>query len=93
MKVRLYRGPYNGKVMNVPNGQTTIALSRADRRSLANFYESMSPQATVEFKNETYSIRMMGVNLNGHYYTAPAMHPDGSVYFEWDKPRSVRRGS
>lgn len=95
MKVRFYRGPYDGKKLEVNPAlveRGVIKVHYTKRRNAAQM--QAIPNATImdlHMTNETsYSIRMMGVTIGGTNYRAPAMHPDGSLIFEWDEKRGKR---
>lgn len=72
MKVRFYRGPLNGHVRMVADHQHVIEFARP-----------------VKFSKKTERVdfeAVLGVRYD-RYYRTRYMHPDGSVFFEWDQPR------
>lgn len=87
MKARFYRGPWDGKVRVVPDNRDRILVATTKTK----FDYKNDPWEPLVYAEETYSMRMYTITINGRSYTAPAMHPDGSVYFEWDKPRGSRK--
>jgi hypothetical protein len=93
MKARLYRGPHDGRVLEVPNYQRTIKLKRRKQNvnlSRLNPMTSGNPSdgwLTIETVDDEYYMvltRMPDGKLGF------SVHPDGSVYFEWSKKRGSR---
>lgn len=83
MKVRLYRGPQDGKVYDIDPTQNVIVVSAVADPS--NLY-----QYGVD-AGDTYP--MVGLNtVQCFYKRTKHTHPDGSVFFEWDKPRGTKSG-
>lgn len=76
MKARLYRGPSDGKIIDVPNHEKTIITSHIEdiRSYPASGYPTQIPV------------------VNAYYHITPHTHPDGSVFFEWEKPRGAKSG-
>jgi hypothetical protein len=75
MKVRLYRGPADGKIVHIPDQENYwLVESLADP---INYYS--------DDLSEIRSIKSV-------YRRTHHTHPDGSVYFEWDKPKRTRTG-
>lgn len=81
----------NGKVMQVPSDMTTIRVAHRDSSNYLSDIEARMEIDLSPVNYETYSMRLMSSNIGNRQYIAPAIHPDGSVYFEWDKPRGSRR--
>ena len=93
MRARLYRGPHDGRVLEVPDNQTSIMLRRPKRRGLLAFgaaiLSSEGSYTVIETINDEY--RMVYVDDQRFRPSRlPAIHPDGSVYFEWTKKRGTR---
>lgn len=75
MKIRLYRGPFSGRVYNIRPDDDRILLSKQP-----NHFAARSDRFGA-FPDEPIKV---------DYYTyvrTRHSHPDGSIYFEWDKPR------
>jgi hypothetical protein len=72
IKARLYRGPGNGKVIWVRDNEYAIYFAEPPKMD-SSFWLNSSPQALAP-KTHVY-------NRTRH------THPDGSVFFEWSKPR------
>lgn len=76
MKVRFYRGPFHGKTREVRDDQHTVTVSYMRDNSVRPF-DYTDPMSLMNMGTTTYS-------------KTRHTHPDGSVYFEWDKPRGSR---
>lgn len=79
MKIRFYRGPLDGKVMHrvLKPGETTIMTARPTN----NFFAATAADQPVG----------TGYALNVETYVKTHhTHPDGSVFFEWNRPRGTR---
>lgn len=91
MKVRFYRGPYDGKVRHVDDSALHRGVIQvAEKPKLADLYSgNYWDQVTVN--KHTYEMRMLSIQIGHTVYKAPAMHPDGSVYYEWTKKRGSKK--
>lgn len=75
MKVRLYRGPADGKIIDIAPTETSWMIRQlADPKRL--YADDLSDVKTVD----------------ALYVRTKHTHPDGSVYFEWDKPKGTKSG-
>lgn len=103
MKVRLYRGPFDGKVMeHTAAGANEIRIVGPKRMSRKQRYEWEREQ----YMNRPYdyfvldkSGRVTPSQRNGFPHVVvnykicigpghvPMRHPDGSIFYEWDQPR------
>jgi hypothetical protein len=80
IKARLYRGPKHGKIYAVADKEHYVVVygNRPGTLHLAN--DSYYPnQYTLAMNTPKY------VYVRTHH-----THPDGSVYFEWDKPKGTK---
>lgn len=79
MIARFYRGPWADKKLAVPDDQYMIAVpvnNMTNYRSQASF-DSLPPYAQIETRT--------------HYYRRTNhTHPDGSVFFEWEKKKGSK---
>lgn len=84
LKVRLYRGPFDGKVLKNWSGGSTIVLNGIKKVSKKERYRQfMDRKPTDQIFPDVFTV-------TGVYYATPFMHPDGSRFYEWDKPRKTR---
>jgi hypothetical protein len=79
VKARFYRGPWDGKVKHVQDNQYTILINSVNGSNLFKDYNS--PVVTAPITVQTHI-----------YRRTQHTHPDGSVFFEWDKPRGTKTG-
>lgn len=83
MKVRFYRGPANGKVCEASEPMFSFNVAVLNHKNLnanANFWN-----ANIEFGSPQHrTARYLRTNFH---------HPDGSIFYEWDKPRRPRKTS
>lgn len=120
MKIRLYRGPLNGKVMEIPDSEQSVTLPRKIKKKRPvpkpapeyNIYptNATSTGYTVTTGSNTVTTgtniiipspvaapvtiaatvdepdRVLDVEYVTYLMTDKT-HPDGSVFFEWDRPR------
>lgn len=77
MKVRFYRGPWDGKIKHLGDSMDYIVMATY----AGNIY-------TAAASNLTGPVAM--TNENHVYRKTRHTHPDGSVYFEWDKPKGTK---
>lgn len=90
MKARLYRGPHDGRVFEVPDDQRTIKLKRKARFSFG-LHTSEPGWVTIPTFDDQYEIVYLSwTRYDGSRERVPSMHPDGSVFFEWSEPRGTR---
>ncbi len=93
MKCRLYRGPFNGKIIHVDPRR--LLYGRIEMAKPVKFnalqYDFDALSSNLTFETVTYVMKRMNLNLDGVTYHAPAMHPDGSLYLEYDKPRRSKK--
>lgn len=79
MKVRFYRGPWDGKTKEVADHEHVVLVSTMNQKFLfEELFDSSNPTAVAP-TYKTYRYRRTNY-----------MHPDGSVFFEWDKPRGTK---
>jgi len=76
MKARFYRGPWNGKVREVRDSESFILVNEFKTNT---WRDMMTANPTSAIMYNTY-----------RYYRTNHTHPDGSVFFEWDKPPGTR---
>lgn len=87
MRARLYRGPHDGRVLEVPDYQRTIMLRRPKSRR-AMFSNGTDGWFSIETIDDEY--RMVQVIDKHTNLDVPCYHPDGTVFFEWTKKRGTR---
>jgi hypothetical protein len=89
VKVKLHKGPFHGKVMDVPESMLSSGLllyrPRKTNMSWAEFANPDTLDRLVGGDVVTYEVVMMGVNIKNYNYTGPAMHPDGMIYMVYKK--------
>ena len=85
MRARLYRGPHDGKVLEVPDHQHSIRLMRPKDRHV-----SRSDGSDWWFSIATIDDEYRRVMITNHGTTTWCYHPDGSTYFEWTQKRGTR---
>lgn len=79
MKVRFYRGPWDGKTRQVADHESMVLVSVVEKKALfEELFNSKDPLAVMP-SYKTY-----------RYRRTNHTHPDGSVFFEWDKPRGSK---
>jgi hypothetical protein len=77
MKARFYRGPWDGKTRTVPDDQYLIMVMVDNKKNL---------YGKLDFP--TY---VGDLTVRQHVYRKTRhTHPDGSVFFEWDKKKGTR---
>jgi len=77
IKARFYRGPYNGKVLMVKDSEQTITVAEPNSKFWVDMSDSTYPPA---------------IGVTQHlYYRTKHTHPDGSVFYEWYRPKGSRR--
>lgn len=87
MKVRLYRGPFDGKVVEHRGGPLIMqGTKKMTRKQQHEWLSSAPPFSAPPYVRAIY--QPVYLSING--VTMPATHPDGSVFYEWDSPRRVR---
>lgn len=77
MKVKLYKGSQHGKTLSIDPRLFWRGLKFRKAHPLGL---DPSPLAMVTWDEEVYEPVMMSVTLDGVFYRAPAMHPDGSLF-------------
>lgn len=105
MKIRLYRGPLNNKVLYVEDTKQSIDIEYLKKPKKKKVY-NQRPNNNMFWSGGTSSsttINSTGL-FNYQYSVEPVkesfvdtetltyvrthyIHPDGSVFFEWKKPR------
>lgn len=78
MKVKFYKGPWHGKVRDA----TVRYIGEPILVSVHNRdYQSDNDPWNNTIRKGLYECTMMSVNIGDVTYTAPAMHPDGSIFY------------
>jgi hypothetical protein len=77
MKARLYRGPGAGKIVSVGDNEQVVIVQNLARNPMDTYKEKGL------LKIET---------VESYYRRTKHTHPDGSVFFEWEKPRGTKSG-
>lgn len=82
MKVKFVGGPYHGKTkdVNLRPGDPLMVGATYPRNVSPWSLTGSVLDSMVTIKQHRYEMRMMGVTIDGIYYKAPAMHPDGSIF-------------
>lgn len=91
MKAKFVGGPYHGKTKDVNlDRRGSLLVNQTFPRNMNPFF---APDGGVpdliQYKTHTYEIRMMGITIDGIYYKAPAMHPDGSIFLVHERYKNV----
>jgi hypothetical protein len=87
MKVKFYKGPYHGKVQEhqIMSFDLPIIVDVLPKRFSATYFNASTYPTTIQTDRHIYRIRMMGVkDSTGKMYQAPAMHPDGSLFYVYE---------
>jgi hypothetical protein len=82
MKVKFYKGPYHGKVREyqIMDFAHPILVATIKRMRPSDY--TADPLAQVPVTQHKYWVMMMEVrDATGQSYRAPAMHPDGSLFY------------
>lgn len=79
MKIKLYKGAAHGKTYNLPDDMVARGLMVPNHKGYNPWLKDMG-DTMMPVGKEYYEIVMMRVTIDGQTYTAPAMHPDGSVF-------------
>jgi hypothetical protein len=79
MKVRLYRGPFDGKVMNQPAG-TSLYIAGPKKMSRKQKYEWMRDQQNYSYLGQIRPYPMVEAEYR---LVHGCRHPDGSYFYEW----------
>lgn len=99
-KIRLYRGPLNGKVFDHRDAGADTIVIRAhkpmsrrerygyDRERFMNTAAFDPTRFQYPVITERYNLVMRPVDTeNGNIVAVPLYHPDGSLFYEWANPR------
>ena len=89
MKIRLYRGPLDGKVMHTDrvSNQLIIHYTPKYKKGSDKWFEQQQGYArymTTGPHNEVEIPRYMQTV----YYRTRYQHPDGSVFYEWENSKN-----
>lgn len=92
MKIRLYRGPFNGKVFDSPDaGKKEILISGIKPMTRRQRYdwdrEYMKNIATFPATVPRYPRVTAAYAICLDSAMEPLRHPDGSIFYEWTYPR------
>lgn len=96
MRVKFYKGPFHGKVRDMhhrdlENGQVLMAVM--DPKAKAQTYAMSSNLFMVQplgVRHALYRIKIVSGEIAGRKFSAPAVHPDGSIFLEYVPDRKVR---
>jgi hypothetical protein len=89
VRVKFYKGPLHGKVRNIDprtisRGTIQAYAGRDFRKGAMLMPHDLTPMVAPSIQTCTYVMKMMGVTIDGKNYQAPAMHPDGSLFFVYE---------
>lgn len=89
MKVKFYKGPWHGKTRECQIMDFAHPIVVADvPKWYLNTAASYDPLAQVPVVQHHYFVKMMVVrDACGNSYRAPAMHPDGSLFYVYEGKR------
>ena len=76
MKVRFYRGPMDGKTRLARDDVFVITTTHLNTKGL-----------WAEDDSDPNLLTRSSLHI---YRRTPYVHPDGSVFFEWEKPKGTR---
>ena len=80
MKVRFYRGPMDGKVREARDDMSVIQVQYTPKaKEKYRYWNPADNYAPVEVWAQSTL-----------YRRTRFVHPDGSVFFEWDKPKGTK---
>ena len=82
MKIRLYRGPADGKVFHIDYPGNSVAITVPKKMSHKQRWEFVTNQPL--YSHEPYPM------IKSYYVRTNFRHPDGSVFYEWEQPRRRR---
>jgi hypothetical protein len=86
MKVKFYKGPYHGKTKDhqIMDFNHPIIIQAMPKHF--NFHSLPAGLDTaIQYDRHIYRVQLMRVqDSTGKYYQAPAMHPDGSIYYVYE---------
>ena len=88
MKIKFHKGPFHSQVRDI---DPTFAYPRLNisvpKRNRSDYAIYRNAGKTYDFAFEErrgyYEVKMMRLTIGGLTYQAPAMHPDGMVYYVW----------
>lgn len=81
MKVRLYRGPFDGKVIKDWDGRRELYVAGPKRMSKRERMKQWQNQQRGEWDLVNFN------HMSALYIATNFVHPDGSVFYEWNQPR------
>lgn len=90
MKVRLYRGPFDGKVLYGQTGGYHILVTdkkKMSRKQLMDYrmrvMDNMTYIGTDPKNTSAYYMAPAHPMVTAEYARTQFVHPDGSVFYEW----------
>lgn len=89
MKVKLYKGPMHGKTYEVRDDEYEIRLTATPRTRML-FENDLDYIRTADYQTHVYRMVKVGGGVISSRFkmgSIPAVHPDGSVFFEYVPPR------
>jgi len=96
-KIRLYRGPFDGKVLDHRDaGRNEIVLRGTKPMTRKQKYEfqrdlyastAYNPYQPLDHQLPIVTARYRIVMMFANGVSVPCQHPDGSLFYEWDQPR------
>lgn len=93
MKCKFYRGPWHGKVKDISDDALRHGfiqfqeLSRRQRDIIDMRNSSDPPAVAVPYVTHRYDVKIISGTIAGQRFSSPAVHPDGSLFLEYSKPR------
>jgi len=93
MKIRLYRGPFDGKVIHMSGSLDSIVMMyRPKYKPGSKQWKKYWSEFGV-YSNPTEPINEMSMmSQTVRYQRTRHTHPDGAVFYEWDQPRGTSVG-
>lgn len=86
MKVRLYRGPFDGKVIKDWQGGSHLVLNGMRKLTRKQRWERFK-KLQEDWKPDQ---NIFPDHISAVYVRTSFVHPDGSVFYEWERPRPPR---
>lgn len=99
MKVKLYKGPFSGKSLDT-DGRDVIIMTgpkKMDRKQQLKHWHEQNDRYGYHYPvvnlmvEARYRKAVRYVQMGNELRPVPCLHPDGSVYFEYEEGSKVER--
>lgn len=85
-KIKLYKGPRHGKTMVVVDPNQPVLIYASTKGFSFNLNpDDYDPNIPLPLDRHVYSMKIVSTTIGGVHYRAPAMHPDGTIIFTYDR--------